>query len=42
MISFTNLLDNTQYDAYFIAENNLPVNPDLMPDEKIIKLQFLT
>jgi len=28
--NFTMLLDNTLYDAWFIAENSYPINPDLM------------
>jgi hypothetical protein len=37
-MTFTKLLDNTNYIAYFTAENDLPVNPDLIDDESIIKV----
>ena len=40
--NFTNLFDNTEYDAYFIADNDLPVNPDLMTEDKILKVSFKT
>lgn len=42
IIEFTNLYDNTEYEAYFAAENNLPHNPDIMQDKNIIKLTFVT
>ena len=42
IIEFTNLYDNTEYEAYFVAENSLPYNPDLMLDEDILKLTFVT
>ena len=40
--NFSNLYDNTDYVAYFIAENDLPVNPDLMDDSLIQKVSFRT
>lgn len=40
--NFTNLYDNTEYDAYFIADNDLPINPDLMDDDEILKVSFQT
>lgn len=40
--NFSNLYDNTEYYAYFIADNDLPINPDLMNDELIQKVGFLT
>ena len=42
IVEFTNLYDNTEYEAYFVAENNLPHNPDLMYDKDIVKLTFVT
>lgn len=39
---FNDLNDNTEYDVYFIAENKLPVNPDLMEANKLVKKTFLT
>lgn len=42
VVKFTNLYDNTQYKAYFIAENDLPVNPDLMDDQEILPIAFQT
>ena len=42
IIEFTNLYDNTEYEAYFVAENYLPHNPDLMEDQNIIVLTFVT
>jgi len=42
MASFTNLFDNTEYEAHFIGENNLPINPDLMDDQEIVTVSFLT
>lgn len=40
--SFTNLYDNTEYQAYFVAENDLPVNPDLMDEKEIYMTNFVT
>ena len=40
--SFTNLYDNTEYQAYFVAENDLPVNPDLMDEKDIYMTSFVT
>ena len=40
--NFSNLFDNTDYEAYFIAENDLPINPDLMNDDQIKKISFRT
>lgn len=40
--SFTNLYDNTEYEAYFVAENDLPVNPDLMDEKEIYMTSFVT
>lgn len=40
--NFSNLYDDTEYDAYFIAENDLPVNPDLMKESSIQKITFKT
>jgi len=40
--NFTGLLDNTLYDAYFIAENNYPLYPDLLDNSYISKVTFLT
>jgi len=40
--NFTKLLDNTLYDAYFIAENSYPNYPDLLPDQNIQMVTFLT
>lgn len=34
-VIFQNLYENTDYIAYFIGENDLPVNPDLMDDHQI-------
>jgi hypothetical protein len=42
VVKFTNLYDNTLYKAYFIAENDLPVNPDLMDDQEILSITFQT
>ena len=36
------LSDNTEYDEYFIGENDLPVNPDLMEEYQLIKMTFVT
>ena len=36
------MFDNTAYTAYFIGENNLPGNPDLMLDSEIIEVPFMT
>ena len=41
-IIFTNLYDNTQYNAYFISENDYPINPDLMPNNEILEVSFIT
>jgi uncharacterized protein YpiB (UPF0302 family) len=29
-LHFENLYENTDYIAYFIGENDLPINPDIM------------
>lgn len=39
---FSGLFENTEYEAHFAAENALPVNPDLMEDEEIVTVSFLT
>lgn len=40
--NFSNLYDDTEYDAYFIGDNDLPVNPDLMKAKNIQKVSFKT
>jgi len=35
-------LDNTLYDVYFVAQNNYPGNPDIMSDNEVVMLTFLT
>jgi len=35
-------LDNTLYDAYFIAENSYPIYPDLLANQNIQMVTFLT
>jgi len=42
LISFTDLFDNTEYEAHFIGENTLLVNPDLMSDDSILTVSFFT
>ena len=42
LVSFTNLFDNTEYEAHFIGQNTLPVNPDLMSDDEIMTVSFVT
>eukprot|EP01017_Pseudomicrothorax_dubius_P036244 TRINITY_DN5170_c0_g1_i7.p1 TRINITY_DN5170_c0_g1~~TRINITY_DN5170_c0_g1_i7.p1 ORF type:complete len:641 (-),score=124.40 TRINITY_DN5170_c0_g1_i7:50-1972(-) len=42
VITFTSLMDNTLYDVYFVGENDLPVNPDLMDESQIQKVTILT
>lgn len=32
---YSMLLDNSYYTVYFTADNNLPVNPDLLPGTQI-------
>jgi hypothetical protein len=39
-VDFTDLLDNSEYEAYFVAENSQYVNPDLMEDEEMIVIPF--
>lgn len=41
-ISFTGLLDFTEYKVFIIGENTLPVNPDLMEKSDIASLEFTT
>lgn len=41
-IRFTDLFDFTSYKAYFVGENSLPINPDLMDDEDIVEIEFTT
>ena len=41
-MEFTNLIDNTPYTAYFIGENDLPVNPDLMDRSEMKTVNFRT
>ena len=38
-IGFNDLQDNTDYVAYFAAENDLPINPDLTKTEDILKVK---
>jgi hypothetical protein len=40
--TFTQLMDNTLYDAYFIAENSYPIYPDLLGNSQIKMVTFLT
>ena len=42
LFTFTKLSDNTEYDVYFIGENDLPVNPDLQEDTLMQKDSFIT
>jgi len=42
LISFTDLFDNTEYEAHFIGQNTLPINPDLMSDDDIMTVSFFT
>jgi len=42
LFEYKGLSDNTEYDVYFIGENDLPVNPDLMDESLIQKLTFVT
>jgi len=42
MASFTFLFDNTEYDAHFVGDNDLPVNPDIMTYDEIVTVSFLT
>jgi len=42
IFEFKDLNDNTQYDVYFIAENKLPVNPDLMRTTQMVKKTITT
>ncbi len=39
-VDFSDLLDNSEYEAYFVAENSQYVNPDLMEDEEMIVIPF--
>ena len=41
-VEFSALYDNTEYEAYFIAENKLPGNPDLLGENEIRKVVFKT
>ena len=41
-VSFTGLLDFTDYKVFFIGENTLPVNPDLMTRDEIQSIEFTT
>ena len=41
-INFTDLYDFTAYTAYFVAENDLPINPDLMEDDEVVPVEFTT
>jgi len=41
-VAFSNLYDSTEYIAYFTAENDLPVNPDLLASSDIQTASFLT
>mmetsp|Transcript_28897 Transcript_28897/g.26230 ORF Transcript_28897/g.26230 Transcript_28897/m.26230 type:complete len:173 (+) Transcript_28897:7141-7659(+) len=36
------LLDNTVYEAHFVADNDLPVNPDLLRDDQIVTVELTT
>jgi len=40
--NFTKLMDNTLYDAYFVAENSYPLFPDLLPTYDVQVVTFLT
>mmetsp|Transcript_13854 Transcript_13854/g.11826 ORF Transcript_13854/g.11826 Transcript_13854/m.11826 type:complete len:272 (+) Transcript_13854:9301-10116(+) len=35
VVSFTGLFDNTEYEAHFVGENTLEVNPDIMEEHEI-------
>ena len=39
-VDFTDLFDNSEYEAYFVAENSQYVNPDLMEDDEMIVIPF--
>ncbi|KAL4501728.1 hypothetical protein ABPG72_018779 [Tetrahymena utriculariae] len=42
VFKFTELMDNSQYTAFFVGANSQLVNPDLMDSSKIVKIEFKT
>jgi len=42
VLEFSDLYDNTEYVAYFTAENNMPINPTLVEDVKKYSVTFKT